>query len=73
MNPVGMAMDHVESLCPVRNSVQQSRVSGPWVRHWPTEPQGTWTGRDEGGGGAGIATGKQGDITAQTHQLFGKP
>ena len=64
MNPVGMAMDHVEGLCPVCNSVKKARVSGPWVRHRAAKPQGAWTGRDESGAGAGIATGKQSDVTA---------
>jgi hypothetical protein len=73
MDPVGMAMDHIESPCPVRNRVEASRVSGPWVRYWATEPYGTWTRTDEGGAGAGIGTGKQSDVAIQTHQFFGKP
>ena len=48
-----MAMDHVEGLCPVCNSVKKARVSGPWVRHRAAKPQGAWTGRDESGAGAG--------------------
>ncbi len=73
MDPVGMAVDHVEGFCLVPDSMKESRVSGPGVGQRPTEPQGTWTGRDEVGARAGIATGKQSDITAQTHQFFGKP
>ena len=73
MNPVGMAMDHIEGLCPVGNGVKETRVSGPWVRRWATEPEGTWTSGDEGSAGAGIATSEQSDVTAETHQLFGKP
>jgi hypothetical protein len=73
VNPVGMAMNHVEGLCPVSNRVKKPGVSGPWVRRWATEPQGTRTSGDEVGTGAGIAAGKQSDVTAETHQLFGKP
>ena len=73
VDPIGMAMDHVEGFCPVRNRVKESRVSGPWVWPWTTEPQGTWTGRDESGACQGVTTGKQSDIAAQTHQLLGKP
>ena len=73
MDPIGMAMDHVEGFCPVRNRIKESRVSGPWVWPWATEPQGTWTSRDESGVGQGVTTGKQSDIAAQPHQLLGKP